>query len=477
MPNFVIGRSVSASPVSTGVSLNLRDTLGIGVSGAQVTIVDSGGRSFPVTLDSTGFWSGTLQLLPGTVTATASLSAGYSNSPWVSTLVFSGTGPLAFTSWNPTPIKQTTSTSRRDFGVYSSGASIGLRNKYLWPFTSGSAWNTPIGSGATLVASGYSFGSRDGYITRLISEEEYIFSDAAAPVVVVQHSDGAWGGDRCVVGGTDGNFPFNVRMPANYVVSSDGNNNVAAHVDGDTVVQHQPLARCVAGGNATSLVKFSDVNIKTSSGELGGHGGSGLSGIGGTIRYGELTNAINNNLGYLSHALKINMEAPFFYYRDTGTPANMHRWPANQHDDYAGNSPTSGSPRGYGGTNSNFKPGSLLCLRSDFDVSAIVTTVGKIIAGTMMRFGGYVTDDTTWNAFAIALEKGPAGNVVDEFYSLMQSTPWRQEPDIPFDKNGWYKDIELVANNLYIVSNNSAVNVGGGGAPVLGTLTAPAFGN
>lgn len=483
MPNFVLGRTVSATPVAAAVSIQLRDSIGVAVAGATCVVTDSRGTGQAVTLDGSGFFSGSLQLVPGVVTVTATAS-GYTNAPWVASGIFTQGIALNFSIFSPTPIKQATSTGRLDFGVYQSGVSVGLRNKYQWPFLATSAWNTPIGSNATYVAAGYSFASRDGYLTRLITEEEYIFGDANAPVVTIRHSDGAWGGDRCIVGGTDGNFPFNTRMPASYVVPSDGNNNVAAHVDGDTVTQHQPLARCVAGGDATSLVKFSDVNIKTSSGELGGHGGSGLSGLGGTIRYGELTNAVNNNLAYLSHALKINLEAPFFYYRDVVTESNMHRWPANQHDDYAHNDPSTGAKpgggfgtKGYGGSNSNFKPGSLLCLKPDFNVGAIVTTIGKIMAGTLMRFGAYVTDDTTWNSCAIAIEKGPAGNVNDEYSALTQGDSWRQEPDIPFDKTSWYKDWELMAANFWIVSNNASNNVGGGGSPVLGTLTAPAFGN
>jgi len=470
MPNFVIGRTTALTPVNATVSIQLRDTLGAAVPGASAVINDSAGRTVSVTLDSTGFYSGTLSLVPGTITVTASLSSGYINSPWVATAVFTPGSPVSIINFQPAPIKVASSTSRREFGVYQSGVSSGLRDKYKWPFLSTSAWNTPIGADAVYASAGFSFASRDGYITRLIEEEEYLFLDPNAPVTTIRYSDAAWtGANRCSPNGSSGSFPISVRMPSTYTVPNDGGNNVAAHVDGDTVLHHQPLARCTAGADGTSFVTFATVNIKTSSGENGGHGGSNLSGLGGTIRYGELTNCVANNLAYLSHALKMNWQAKYFYYWGGGG-GNQYRWPATTADGYA-NGTT------YGGANSQLKPGSLIALLPTFNVSGLLTPLGKIIAGTLIRFGAYLTDDTTWNSCAMSLEKGPAGNVVDEVAALFEGLSWRQEPDTNFDKQNWYKDFETMAAAFQVITNNASNNVGGGGAPILGTPTAPAFGN
>ncbi len=468
MPNFVLGRSVSAVPLTTLLTIQLRDTASNGVP-ANCVITDSGGTTLNLSLDSTGFYSANVLLVPGTITITANAS-GYANGPWIATAVFNAGVSVSVSNFTPTPIKTVSSAGRNDFGVYSSGVSAGLRDKYKWPFAANSAWNTPIGANAVYASAGFSFASRDGYITRLIEEEEYLFLDPAAPLTTIQYSDAAWtGANRCSPNGSSGQFPISVRMPSNYTVPNDGGNNVAAHVDGDVVKHHQPLARCTPGANGTSFVTFTDVNIKTSTGENGGHGGSNLSGLGGTIRYGELTNAVANNLSYLSHALKMNWQAKYFYYWGGGG-GNQYRWPATTADGYA-NGTT------YGGTNNQVKPGSLIALLPSFNVAGLLTPLGKIIAGTLIRFGAYLTDDTTWNSCAMSLEKGPGGNVVDEVAALFSGLSWRQEPDVPFDKQNWYKDFETMAAQFQVITNNSAVNVGGGGAPILSTPTAPAFGN
>ena len=103
-------------------------------------------------------------------------------------------------------------------------------------------------------------------------------------------------------------------MLASYIVPNDGNNNSTAWIDstGNIVVQAQPLARCTSGSSATAFVKFSDESI-TGAGIAGAHGGSNLSALGGTIRYGEWTYAKNNNLTYFRHALKMNMMAKKWY--------------------------------------------------------------------------------------------------------------------------------------------------------------------
>lgn len=365
-------------------------------------------------------------------------------------------------SYTPPP------TSGTGFGLFGDGT----RNKYLFPFTQGSIWNTPIGSGATLSPSGIAWGNYSyGFQTRFIAEEELIFMDPATNNCIIEYSSAEWTGvNRCNTTGSGSGFPVTVKMPNSYVVPHSGENNCTAWIDstGDIVIQAQPLARCTAGTNGTAYVRFSDINIKTGDGALGAHGGSNLSALGGTIRFGEFSDAIVNSRTYFRHALKCNMHALLWYYWGGGG-GNQYRSPATKADRYA-------SASTYGGTNSQLKPGSLLTLSSSFDTNTLLDPYARIIWETIKRFGIYVVDDTTWNAFSMSMERGPAGNVIDEFATLAGFS-FEQQPNNSSQEINFYKDMRTGFNNTYVVTNNSLGNPGGGGSPLYSTPLAPAFGN
>lgn len=435
------------------------------VAFATVTVTDSLGRVFNGTTNALGIFSMNAAMALGTVTIKVT-SAGYSNSPTTATktlTVYGQTLNLSTSDFSPTLC----TTAVSSFGLLSSGQ----RDKFKWPFSVGSIWNTPIGVNATLANAGITFGAfAFGYITRFIEEEELIFMDGTAPNTTVQYSPVGWGGgDRCVASGSSSQFPFTVRMPTSYVIPNDGNNNSTAWIDstGNTVIQAQPTARCSSGGNATALVRFADESIY-GKGENGAHGGSNLSALGGTIRYGEWTYAKQNNIAYFRHALKMNLQAQKWYYWGGGG-GNQYRWPATTADGYA----SSGT---YAGTNSQLKPGSLLALPSSFNVAALLTQPGRIMAETLKRYGAYLVDDTAWNACAVAIERGPNGNVKDEFQTLWGYS-WRQQPDTTPQKTDWYKDWELIVAALCVVTNNASTAIGGGGSAAYSTPVAPAIGN
>lgn len=452
-------------PRLSGILGTIEDCNTYAVAFATVTATDSLGRVFTGTTNALGIFSMNGALALGPVTIRVS-SASYTNSPAIATktlTVYGQTLNLSTSDFSPTLC----TTAVSSFGLLGSG----LRDKFKWPFSVGSIWNTPIGSSATLVNAGITFGAFSyGYITRFIEEEELIFMDGTAPTTTVNYSPVAWsGGDRCVASGSASGFPFTVRMPSSYVIPNDGNNNSTAWIDsaGNTVIQAQPTARCTSGGYATALVRFADQDIY-GKGENGAHGGSNLSALGGTIRYGEWTYVKNNGLTYFRHALKMNMYAAKWYYYGGGG-GNQWRWPATTADNYA-NGTT------YGGTNSQLKPGSLLALPSSFNVASLLTQPGRIIAETLKRFGAYLVDDTSWNAFAVALERGPNGNAKDEFQSLWGYS-WRQQPDTTPQKTDWYKDWEIIVAALCVVTNNASNAIGGGGTPTYSTPVAPAIGN
>jgi hypothetical protein len=366
------------------------------------------------------------------------------------------------------------------FGMINLGTT---RSKYLWPFSASSPWNTPIKSGASLSAAGISFiesgTNSGGFPTRLRAESERIFMDTAAPIHTIKFNCYGWGGQsgcsetgRCnaSTGATFSGTPyfgdFNVPVSSTFIVGNDGGNDSAAWIDatGNTVMQAQPYAHCTTGGDYTALVRFSDNSI-TGIGASGAHGGSNLSALGGTIRYGEITNALNHGLTYLSHALKVNIDAHRFYYY-SHTPGWVE--PAKIRDGYA-------SAGTYGGTNPNLVPGALLTLNSSFNVAGLLTAVGRILAETIKRFGMYCVDDTTWNAVAISVEDGPAGSATTELSGLGYTLNY--DPASLAGGNAFYQDMRTIFAALYIVTNNNNSNLGGGGSVMYSTPAAPAFGN
>lgn len=136
---------------------------------------------------------------------------------------------------------------------------------------------------------------------------------------------GDWGGDNhCII---TGQVVTRIPFPMNWTSASDcdadgcksapnqPNNNAMGVLlpDNETIVQMQPAYRCTPGGpllarwgNTTDGCpqQFPNVTSVFGSGIRGSHGGSGLSGVGGTIRLGELL----NSTGPIPHALKIELQ-------------------------------------------------------------------------------------------------------------------------------------------------------------------------
>jgi len=365
------------------------------------------------------------------------------------------------------------------------GVAGGQRNALKWPFSAGSAWNTPIGTSATLSAAGISFiesgTNSGGFATRLRSEKERIYMSPSAATQTIKFNCYGWGGTplcsettriNASTGATFTGSPyfadFTVQADSSYTVPNDGNNDCAAFVTADSanIDQVQPL--CHAATDFTALVKFSRVSI-TGSGESGAHGGSNLSALGGTIRYGEVSNAITYGLSYLSHALKCVIDAHRFYYY---AHATGWVWPATTRDGYA-------SPSTYGGTNPNLVPGALLTLQSSFNTAVgggnVTTQLGSILAETIKRFGMYCVDDITFNAVAIAVEEGPAGSTTAEWLGLSAGYTLDYDPASLAGGNAFYQDMRNVFAGLYIVTNNGSGSVGGGGSPTYGTPAPASF--
>jgi hypothetical protein len=222
-------------------------------------------------------------------------------------------------------------------------------------------------------------------------------------------------------------------------------NNTAAFLlpNGRTIVQVGVLARCQKGGPIYGW-RFPNVDIY-GTGIGGTHGGSGLSAIGGSIRRGELTSDHP-----IRHALKVHLWGKKYLYYSKKIPG--YRWPADRADNYA--------PKQYRGKNSQLVQGSLLAIPPQVTAESLKlqTPPGKKLFHALQDYGAYVVDDSAWDAYGFAVEKG----VPAEF---QKSYGYRFEYFKASQKKPFHADIAKLFEALHIVTNNGPMSIGGGGTP------------
>jgi hypothetical protein len=366
-------------------------------------------------------------------------------------------------------------------------ASAGTRNALHWPFSSGSIWNMPIGSGAKYVASGLHFtttpNSTQYWYDLPLSDHERIVLTPTAPVTSVYISNVGWtGGNRC---NSQGSLFFHAPIPGGFVVGNSTDNNGAAILlaDGATIVQTQPFTRCSGYSYATTMqVPYSlaawEYNIKTGDGRLGAHGASSLSTLGGTIRLGELRPGGTQ----MRHALKIALDSRSSLGLCTGNFSACFTWPAATADAYAAQA-GSGYGSATGNTNSAMKMGALLAIPASVSINNIglQSVPGKMLAWTLQNYGAYIVDSTGGPGFDISIEDGAAGSKDDEFQSdygfpfdgRLGYMTLKDSTGQPTPQAKWVSDLRLLIDYLRVVSNNSPSSVGGGGSPL--QPLAPAF--
>lgn len=222
--------------------------------------------------------------------------------------------------------------------------------------------------------------------------------------------------------------------------------------DKRSIVETQPLARCNAGGYATSFAFWNPTDIY-GDGRLGSHGGSGLSGFGGSLRVGELRPGQQGP----RHALKLTVYGAAVLYK-CSTRADCFRWPAATADSVALSV--------YGSVNNNMnkemKMGALLAIPGSATVSSLglETEPGKQLFWTLQNYGAYIVDIGAPGVLFSA-EDGPAGSKTAEFqadygYAFVQKV---------YSPNAWLRDIQRLAKALMVVTNNTATSIGGGGTP------------
>jgi hypothetical protein len=317
----------------------------------------------------------------------------------------------------------------------------GGRDPLTWPFSQSSIWNQPIGSGAVYVNAGFTPASNIS-----VDDDWWIVTSSSDPVTNV-YNPNSWT-QRC--GGTVWNsvtvFPSALLVPDAQPPNTPNYASAILQPDGRTIQQYEPTARCTAGGplfgyQAPTVDIYGD-------GTYGGHFGSGLSSIGGTIRVGEL----RPSAGALHHALKLEAWAQKYYYYSSSRPG--FRWPADEADDYA--------PSQYHGTNPALTEGSLLAIPASVDISSLglATDAGRKIAQALQDYGGYIVDDTAWDDFAIATEINPTSSVRAEFLA---------DYGYHIDDDGtlFFADVNTIFGALKVVDNNGPNSIGGGGTPLV----------
>lgn len=324
------------------------------------------------------------------------------------------------------------------------------RDKFLWPFSSTSPWNMPIGSDARYVPANFQKAAYAG------ADQEYFFKLKQGDPMRQLYEPGAWGEGRCtgtkLVGISPLPIPDNLVVPDATSNPNSTPNNASAFLmpDGKTLVQIEPLARCQPSSPLYGYHYSPDVEIN-GDGIGGSHFGSGLSAIGGSIRKGEFTS--NQPI---RHALKVIIWGEKYLYYSKSIPG--YRWPAEHADSNAANQ--------YHGKNPDLVQGSLLAIPPRVTLASLnlQTPPGKKLFHALQNYGAYVVDDAGWDTHYLAVEKG----VPEEFRKTFGY-------DLGGTSGKFYEDFMKLFQALSIVDNNGPKSVGGGGTPRV--ALAPPIGN
>jgi hypothetical protein len=297
----------------------------------------------------------------------------------------------------------------------------------------------PIGSGAVY---------KNIYLpnTEYVHEDEIIGMNPSAPLRQT-YDRNAWDAS-CSGGSSFGQFPVPDGLITDVTSGSYLPNNTGGFVktDGRTIQEGIWIARCSGTGNLYWGLTLGQQDIYGDgvSGFYGGHGGSGLSAVGGSLRLWEV-----NGSGPIQHALKVTLPVSALSGCSSG-----YRWPA-QIADSGFNEP--GSWSYYSGSVCDMRMGSLIALPPAEDCNAIVSApLARRICQALQDYGAYVVDTHPnapgWSPSTLNGEigTGPAVEAVGG-------------------------QLLTVFAKLKVVSNNSPSSIGGGGTPRV--PLAPPIGN
>jgi len=186
----------------------------------------------------------------------------------------------------------------------------------------------------------------------------------------------------------------------------------------------------------------------------GGHGGSMLSAVGGSIRVGELTGSEP-----IRHVTKLTLDCTRWCHQRDGR--NAFRWPAHLADWPAAAT--------YGSNARGQEPilamGSLLAIPPtvDLDALGLETEPARKLAWTWQNYGAYIVDnaglDDGWGQNMLAVEHGVREELLDVGIDAVT-----YGVDGPTD-TAWNRDMNRLFVELREVTNNGPDRIGGGGVP------------
>ncbi len=326
----------------------------------------------------------------------------------------------------------------------------GTRDKLKQPFASDSPWNMPLGADLVLVPANLPR-------TFVSVDEEPVIMAPGAPLRDA-YENGDWPASCRVVGAR---WLGTVPVPDGYVVppgSSTFKPNYAGGVllqDGRTIMEMQYATRCADWAPLTMGIQRDRHDIYGSGVGfgVGGHGGSSLSGVGGSLRVWE----VNGN-DPIRHALKLTLSVALLSQQEHG-----YRWPA-ANGDASYNTP--GGFSEYLGSNPALRMGSLLAIPRAVDINALglKTPMAKRLAWTLQNYGAYVVDSSPawWTGHLWAVEYGAQQGM-------------RARWGYAMDSGDMSADSLALLTLLQVVNDNGPGSVGGTGARVQPLL--PPIGN
>jgi hypothetical protein len=339
----------------------------------------------------------------------------------------------AKTSQTATPGAQSSSAAATAGSESGSGATS--RSPYSWPFSWDSIWNIPIAATASYAAANITTAG----VFEDVDAVDYDSINPSYPVVSLQ--------DARLANGSTGS----VSVYGDPNMSAGGTwNGCAAFLgtDGSTVYQGQTL-EVSAGGDPSFAGDTDEPSAPVSlegEGITGCHGGSGLSGLGGTLTLADLTQS-----GPISHALKLELNGALNYSSANGG----FRWPAVNADT---DDTDAASVNYYGGSNANVVEGALLALPTSISPSSFSNPTVAKLAQALQDYGAYIVDTTasgTNNFSTIITNYNASSTLISDLCSSSCSTPFS-------NKDVYSSQLDTLLNDLDVITNNTSSTPGGG---------------
>lgn len=314
------------------------------------------------------------------------------------------------------------------------------------PFSRSSIWNLPLGENASgpSAALSVTIGTFDAI---LVLEPE-------APLTEVKQNIGLWDDPRCA---NIGETLFDAPIPVDYLLADRGGDNsppdpwAILAADSRTLHEGHRFGRCTVGGPATATSVAPEGDIRGDA-LAGGHSPSGMSVLGGTLRWNELL----PGAGRVRHPLKLAVPEGALSHRLPG-----YRWPALKPAiDF----------HSFGGKVDALIEGALLALPATFDLAnaSLKTEPARQLAWTLQHYGAYVVRaHPATGKVRIFVEHGPAGRFDEAFEAAWGYSIEATDTDFAADMKQLMSALVVIddwneARYEAVVASDGEEGVGGG---------------